>query len=530
MDRAAWLKTIPEATDAATHAVATASSPVLERLTDPWSTAVTIQGSLPSARIVDAHGARSEGDRMLCLGRALGCVPPADPAGIATALAHDPPAAVIFVGGALPDTACLERLDALAPTIRWFHLAWPELEAAPVEPADPALAALGALPRGLPGRLPSADHALRPSDPARTALHRPIPCAPTSPMAAVLAAELLHGQLRLAEDGPLPLDTTIADLFGLHWLADHHPSTEVAARAGAAAARIRLAWGQPAIAQTALHAARARLDSATPALLACLDQAEGDVLAQVGEMSAAGRAYDQAAARLGDARDAPLLLRFTRRRAEMLLARGRPDLARPHLREARAIARDLGEPLASAASLRASGDAAAAAGEQLGAEALYDQAGVTPVPSGERTNRLLGEVALALRREDAAQAGVLLSRLPPDADGLARAGALHRAAEHALHRRDLDRARAAASGAAEAFARTGTPLGQARSLRLLGDALAASGARQAALKQYAEALGLQIRTRDTEGARRTLSNAAHVASAAGEASLAARLLELAESR
>jgi tetratricopeptide (TPR) repeat protein len=526
MERIAWLETVQPADAADVAALLARASPVAWAAADPWALAVAVRVQAPGTRIIDVHGCEAEADRVLCLGRALGCVPPGEPAGIAEALGRTRPAAVVCVGDTLPGPAEQERLAGLAPEARWIHLSWPPEAPTDLDPADPARAALSALPRGLPGTVRLEAGATRPTDPGRAALLRPAAGAEPPPLAAVLVAELLHGPLRLAEDAPLPDGTTVADLFALRWLAAHHPQPDTAARAGAAAARVQLAWGQPAAAQAVLRAATLRSATASASARARLDQAEGDVLAHLGEDEAAAAAHERAAARLRGAADIALLLRFTRRRAEGLLARGRPAAAQPHLRTARALSRELADPLASAAALRASGDAAAAAGERLGAEALYDQAAATPVPSGERTNRLLGEIGLALRRGEFEQAGALLARLPPDASGLARAGALHRAAEHALHTGDLVRAPRAAAQAADAFARSGAVEGQARATRLLGDTHAAAGRRHEALRCYADALELQIRVRDLAGARRTLAHGARVAEDGGLQEVADRLRAL----
>jgi tetratricopeptide (TPR) repeat protein len=526
MERAGWIQAHAPADPASVAAVHEPEGPACCAVDDPWGVAASLRGDGPSVRIVDAHGCQDGADRVLCLGRALGCVPPGEPSRVAAALAEDAPERIVLVGTSLPVAGERSRLEALAPAAAWTHLSW-RTEGPAGDETDPAWTALAALPRGLPAMLGSGDDATRPSDPGRIALVQPRPQPGDAPLAAVLVAELLHGALRLAEDAPLPQTTTLSDLFALRWLAAHHPSADMAARAAAATARVRLCWGQPAVAHATLRAATLRAAPASESARARLDQAEGDILAHLGDAAAAAAAYDRAAARLRGARDLPLLLRFTRRRAEHLLARGRPDAARPHLRTARALSRELADPLAGAAALRASGDAAAAAGESLGAEALYDQAASTPVPSGERANRLLGEISLALRRGELEQAGVLLSRLPPDATGLTRAGALHRAAEHALHTGNVERAVRTASQAAQAFARAGALAGQARATRLSGDAHAAAGRSQAALGCYADALEVQVRGHDLAGARRTLDHAARVCDAGGATEPAARLRALA---
>jgi len=526
MDRAAWIESLQPAGAPPVLLRTAPGRPTSAHPPDPWATAAYVRQQVPAAHLVDTHGARREGDWLLCLGRSLGSPCPGDETAVAATLAGRGVPIVVCVGDRTAPREAADRLAGLAPRIQWVHLAWPETALARAAPADPAHAALMALPRGLPDRVGPHGTPTRPSDRARTALRAPVACRPP-PLAAVLVGELLHDALRLAEDVPLPSDTTLADLFALHWLTEHHPAPDVAARAGTAAARIRLAWGQPSIAQATLHGCRAALGPDSAALHARLDQAEGDVLAHVGELDAAARAHDQAAARLGDARHARLLLRFTRRRAEGLLARGCPDLARPHLHTARALARELGEPLALSATLRASGDAAAAAGEQLGAEALYEQACATPVPSGERINSLLGEIGLALRQGEVQQAGLLLSRIPPARHGLSRAGVLHRAAEHALRTRDLERAARTAASAAESFARAGSPIGQARATRLLGDVRATAGDTRSALRHYAVALDLQVRVRDLAGARRTLHHGVRLVECAGDPTLARRLRALA---
>lgn len=524
MERLGWIQTLEPAPPETAAAILSGSDSSSHTVSQPWRTAVAISRRCDGVCVVDAHGCRDEADRVLALGHALGCVPPGESSGVAASLSAAPPSVLVFVGDHLPPSAERDRLASLAPDIRWVHLGWADGQApGDALEAEPGHAALASLPRGLPNGVTSGHVPLRPSDPGHVALARPQASPPPPPSTVRAVSAPMQGLLRLAEDAPLPDGTTLADLFALRWLALHDPSADAAARAAAAAARIELCWGQPGRAQATLRRAMLQANGASESARACLDQADGDVLASLGDAAAAKAAHDRAAARLR-AHPAPaLLLRFTRRRAERLLSRGRPQAARPYLRTARALARELGDPLACAASLRASGDAASAAGESLGAEALYEQAANTPVPSGEQMNRLLGEIGLALHRGKRSQAAKLLAHLPPNATGLARACALHRAAEHALSVGNAERADRTARQAADGFVRAGAPVGQARAVRLQGDAQVMLGQAQGALRLYADALDIQVRMHDLAGARRTLTHAARVCADGGETDAARRL-------
>ncbi|MEC8424951.1 MAG: hypothetical protein VX000_14300 [Myxococcota bacterium] len=525
MERLGWIQTLEPALPEEAAAILSGHGPSSHIVPQPWRTAAAISERCGGACLVDAHGCREEADRVLALGLALGCVPPGESSRVAAALAAAPPSALVLVGDHLPTSAERDRLAGLASETRWVHLAWADWQAPDGAPEmEPGHAALAALPRGLPRGVTAGDVALRPSDPGHVALARPQAPPPLPPSTVAAVSVQMQGLLRLAEDAPLPDGATLADLFALRWLSLHDPSADAAARAAAAAARIELCWGQPGRAQSTLRRAMVQANGASESARARLDQADGDVLATMGDAAAATAAHDRAAARLRAHPSPALLLRFTRRRAERLLSRGQPDAARPYLRTARALARELGDPLACAAALRASGDAALAAGESLGAEALYEQAATTPVPSGEQMNRLLGEIGMALQRSERARAAELLARLPPNATGLARACALHRAAEHALSTGSADEADRAARQAADGFVRAGALVGQARAVRLQGDAQVLRAHAEDALRLYADALDIQVRVNDLAGARRTLAHAARVCADGGETD-AARQLE-----
>jgi tetratricopeptide (TPR) repeat protein len=538
MDLPAWLEGAdPVDADAAARAQASAANgPAVLEVANGRGVAAALAASLTEeALLVDARGARSEADLRLALGHALGAVPPGEATALKRTLAAQHPGLIVMVGGT-PEAArqAVGQLSALTPLPRW--LALPDAREdtredditaeVPAPPLSPAIRALSALPRGLPRISGVVRPDLQPSDPGRLALPAAAKGTPGSTGdtdAAAVVAQLHSSLLDLSVCAPLPRDVVLADLFALDWLAQTHADALVAAQAAAAAGRLRGAWGQPGAACRELRE-HARNAATMPEIAgALIDQAEGDVLFAAGNRDRAFTAWERASWRLRRTRALPLLLTLLRHRASALLARGDTHDAGAVLREARTLARELHDAGARSACLRASADTATAAGEILGAEALYDQAAENPAPAREVANRLAGAAGLALGQGDVERARALLTRTVGELPPLASANRARRLADLALADDDPGGVASHARVAADGYSATGETIARARAMRLLGDAHLAQGALACAALAYREAIAGHLRTQDLAGLRRTLSRAALVEAQAGQVELAARL-------
>ncbi len=521
MDLPAWLAVGPAPPLEDAGGEGPLAEGAVARVAAPRATARALVAADDAVLAVDARGVRDAADATLATGFAAGAVPPGDMQAVRRRLATLGPRRVLLVD---PDPDLAEgvraTLASLAPTAVWIALV-ADGPAAPC-PADPAGCALALLPRGLPRFHGAGAAPTVPTDPGRHALAARTACPAGVGPAAAVVLRALEPALDLALDAPLRGDEVLADLLALEWLADHHPDADEAGRAAAAAVRLRAAWGQPGNAQAVLKRQLGRAAAQSQTTEALLDQAEGDLLLGIGDPDGAAPCHRRATRRLRRAGAMPLLVRFARRRAERLLVRGHTREAARLLREVRPLAREWGTPAEVSATVRASADAALAAGELLGAEALYDEAATHPAPLEEAALRSIGQAALALALGDRARARAALAPAAP-AHPLARGAAAAVRAVCALHADAPDEALRAAREAVGALAMAGDDLARGRALHLLAEMLAANGAARDAAETWLDALRVQVRVQDLVGLRRTLRAAADHEAATGDDALAARL-------
>lgn len=520
MDLPAWLADAASPDPAAVAAAAALDGTAPHVVEAPRDVARALLASGGPVLLVDARGVRDVPDATLATGLAARAVPPGDMQAVRRRLAELRPARVALVDLAAPlaETVPSALVD-LTPGVTWLTLV---SESTGPTPEGPTGAALAALPRGLPA-LPGPPPAdLVATDRGRLGLAHPADIDPVPPAAADVILRALEATLDLAVDAGLRGDETLADLLALEWLAARHPVADEAGRAAAAAVRLRASWGQPANAQAMLQQQRAREAGQSLVTRALLDQAEGDMLLGIGDPDGARPCHRRAARRLRRSGATPLLVRFTRRRAERLLSRGEAREAARLLRDVRAQARDAGSPAEVSATLRASADAARAAGELLGAEALYEEAATHAAPAEEAALRLVGEAALALALGDPQAARAALDRARPGPP-LAQGAAASLRAECALRSGRPTEALLAARRAVDALGEAGDDTARGRALHLLAEALAASGQARAAAAAWLEALRVQVRIQDLVGLRRTLRAAADHEAESGDDGLAAKL-------
>ncbi len=380
-----------------------------------------------------------------------------------------------------------------------------------------AVPGLVALPAGLRCAAPEGvPRAALLDDPSRTALRRSVTAripAPPPDVAWAAALPVLSGLFHLADGGHVRAIPDPRDISALRDLAGLAPQRPEAALALAAAARLALACGQLEDARQIVRGGLGR--AVRPVDRGILTWADADALLAAGEI-------DEALARWGDAEQAFNRVRehrtraaMLRRSADRLAARSVSGVAERRYGEARAHYRVDGASTGVAATLRGASAVAVAAGEEVGAAALLEQAAAMDGSPTERANLQIEQAGLAIARGEYGRAEALLRAHLEADDLLLRANALRRAADLALRRGRPDAAAEHAVAAARTYARLAERAAAAGAVRLEGDAHAAAGRLGAAMACYERAVGLHAATRDLAGLARTLSHAAHVDEACG---------------
>ena len=299
------------------------------------------------------------------------------------------------------------------------------------------------------------------------------------------------------------------DIAWLRACAERATDPELGALAAAAAARLLLRWTDIDEAADMLEIGRARVgfEGGGAALLAWL---EGDVWAARGAVDAAEGAHQRAlegfvGAGLLDAAGA-----LAGRNTEELVRLGFAGRSRRWSALARESFSVSGQPGAWADTLRVAAEAAAAAGEIVGAATLLDEADAM---ARRRGGPNTAGVSIALAR-----AGIEVARgaIPAAEEALASvdgdaAQEPMLVASLAWRRADLDlrRSRRGQAAAHLDAAREGyVAVGSLRGLRLVhrleGDRRALGGDLDGAVAAWTESLRVAIAERDLEGARRAL--------------------------
>jgi hypothetical protein len=435
---------------------------------DPAARRALARAAVPGAAEVVAHGCREPDELALAVGARAGGGP------------------LIVLEPACASPAAAGLLAGLGRPVLWTCPRRPPegaelLPPAPAPPAacPPALRALGWVPGGLPTPVPPA---LGPElAPGRWTLWPEVAEAARAAAGALpphaAAAEVIAALRPRDRAAPAPRWT---DALALRWAGEVLPEPIPAAEASAAAARLLLRFGRPALAVRDLARARARLPAAASRAHAALDAAERDVAAGAGDR----RRWAEAAARL-----------TARHRAA-----GDPQ-PRDSWAQGQALLELWQEPAAAALAFgvavqeaEATGDLAALAAAQRGlAAALGAPAAPSLLAAADRADGggAWGAIAwagLMLQSGDPHAAQARLAGAPPPA-GLPGGPWAEREAELAMA---LGRPEAAdrAAAAAAAWEAAGDPRGAARCLRLQARAEALRGAWRAAEGCLREALGL----------------------------------------
>lgn len=392
----------------------------------------------------------------------------------------------------------LARIRALPSSVEWLACL----------PAGVPVDQFEGLPDDLKARLPVGRVALQPRVAALIRSHRSV----SSELAARRCAHLGSRFLPLATGGEVRGPIGMADVLLLRFLAEHLADPEEAALHTAAAARVLAGTGQPEEGLSVIRVFRSRLRRLSLREEALLIWAEGDVLLDTGLEGEARLCHGLALERLADVRDPDLGGTLHRRLADRLLLRGHVMEAERHYREARTLHRQAGDAVAIAATLRGAADVAVAAGEQVSAGALYEQAAATlegrPRARLELANLRLGQAALAIGRGQLTDAERLLEEARDLGQGSAmlQTLVLRRRAELLLRRGRHAEARQLLDETADALYRLGERAAAAATLRLRGDVEAAAGDRAAAAILYGLALSESARVGDLAAASRVLEH------------------------
>ncbi len=497
---------------------------------------------------VRVAGCASAADVVLALGWTLETTPPGDERAVRRRLARWPEVAVVLVEA---DTTCIAAapaLRALAPEARWIWIGEgpppppSDLESWGMDalelPADPPLGALPAfapqaavlcrVPAGTPAfiDLPAAICTPGPPDrlmlPARIRAH----LSATAPLLPEPAAEVLQSVHRatLAMAVGAPIEETLRweDALALQWMSCALSGPIDAARAAAAAARARAAWGQLGAARDILFEATGRLGG-EPVAAAILEWADALCRLRAGDEQRALQVAGWASTTLEQAGQPGLQAALHRELGEARAVRGAIDTAGLHLRTARALHDAASSGRGVSVCLRATADLAVSCGETLSAAALYDQAESWHATPIELTNRSVSRASLALTRGDLPRAGTLLANAPEaDMPPVLTANHLRRCADLSLRGGEYDRADQLAAAACVDYHRVGELCAAGHTTRLRGDIAAAAGERRQADAFYRDAMRIQLQVSDHRGLLRTLRHAQVLACASGDAARARR--------
>jgi tetratricopeptide (TPR) repeat protein len=390
------------------------------------------------------------------------------------------------------------RIQSLPNSVEWLaHL-----------PAGVLVDQIDGLPADLIARLVPARVALQPGIAAMILNQRPV-----SPELAARRCEHLGSRfLPLATGGEVYGPVQMHDILLLRFLAQHLVDPTQAALHTAAAARVLAGTGQPEEGLSVLSAFRDRVRRLPLREEALLLWAEGDVLLDTGLESQARLCHALALERLQDVRDPDLGGTLLRRLAGRLLLRGHTIAAEKHYQRARVLHRKAADTVAIAATLRGVADVAIAAGENVSAGALYEQAAATletrPRARLELASLRLGQAALAIGRGELGEAERMLdeARQLGQGSALLQAVISRRRAELLLRKGRQGDARKLLVQAEDTLFRLGERAAAAATIRIQADLEAAAGNLLAAADGYQRALAECARVGDLATAQRILEH------------------------
>ncbi len=477
---------------------------------------------------VRCQGAESAEDLVRAVGDALDVVPFGDTTAVGAQLGALGGRVLLLEGCAVPRLhEALDPILARAPELRVLAVGSDGLEGLPVLGLDPAPWNAGPdtdLPAGRDARalawLPAGTREAAPrgvDDSHRVAVRGL--CVLRDPVAASLRGNpataaatlqpLAQPLLELAVGRSPPWLPRECDVQLLRLLYRSLPDAWTRAWAAAALARLLARVGQPDLGRSVLVEARGLpLEAGERALI---EAADGAVLLDSGLVRAGTEALTQAVS--GLVTDPTVRAVLSRRVGDHMVLRGSKRSAQACYREARAIWRRSGQDLGVAATLRADGDSAVAAGEVVGAESLYELAGAAlsaePRPGFELASLELGRASLALTRGELASAERYLAEadLSSHDDPTLRAAVERRWGELRLRQGRQGQADEHLARALDLYERLGERLAAASTLRAMGDAAAAAGAPELAAERYSRGTALSARAGDLGGARRCLEHA-----------------------
>ncbi len=429
------------------------------------------------------HGCRTEADLGLAIGSALGVAPVGAAGALRARLAA--PLPPLRLRGLAADPEVRARVAALLDGLDWAPA--PREGGAGHENADLEGFVAGLPGAPGPGRIETA--------PGRVAGRG---TGPTTPESRAHARATLAAVLRVADGAPPPAGLAWPELLALDQLAAEDPAPARRAQARAAAARLRVRWGQPAAAQARLDAAGRDPGQVGAPALARIDRARAVVALHLGHRGAWQRALAAARQRLGPGATAES-------RAVLAMERGAGLLDAWHAPEPAAEAfalaqlhwRDAGDAGGRIRALIGEGRALVATGRPLPARARLAEAvalGAAP--------ELVAPLQLALGARLAGPPGG-----PPGGPAEQRGARALVVAEQAAARGEAEAAQAAGEVALAAWRAVSRAAGVGAAQRVLGDAAALAGAEAAADAWYRAALATFAAVHDRPGVGTTVAHA-----------------------
>jgi len=494
-------------------------------------------GEVLAARLT---GCEDAPDVVRAIGFALKLPLPGEATRVGKALATMGNILLVLEGADAPGTLqVIDNLRGLAPHVRILlgtenvhheiprldlsaalaHLPDPMLEEAPPAPSA-TQTALAYVPGGVGiEELPLPDWAALPIDNHTVALrpeHRKrfLKAGTGDPQSAArVLFPYASTHLALATGGPLRRLPRHHEVLLARFLAEHLTWSSDACAASATAARLLAITGQIQTALSLVQDTMNRHEEANESDLALLHWAQGDLFLSCGLLEESQTAYEHAQSKLSQVPD--LRLSMLRRCGDALANHALFDLANSRYQQARDLARELGDPLIHAATLRGSADVAVYCGEIKTADALYDQAehllGQHPRSLEEQSNLDLGRATLHLARGELREARNRLKRASKNAEDSPQlqASIAQRGAELLLRQGHSDRAEAMIRSAIQGFLHTGQHTASARAIRTHGDIHGVSGRYLEAVDCYQNSIAKCARAGEFRGALKALSH--HVA-------------------
>ncbi len=309
------------------------------------------------------------------------------------------------------------------------------------------------------------------------------------------------GNMSIEIDNPM-------DIFALRFIAEHGSDSNFSCLAAAAEARLRNCLGQPTEALERIAQTLGQNMLADPAHRALVVWAEARVQLDLGDSHRAEQRFKDATQLVHMSRDLSLLATMHRRWADTLATRFELQQAVENYQAARGLFRRRGDMEGMAATLRGSADLAVAAGENISAEALYDQAEMTTTSDIEQANRHLGWAGLFTAKGQLSRAKTYIDKAARVGDqcALVVANCARRRADISLRSGDPVTAALEAEYARSFYAQHGHHAAAGRCMRLLGDAASLQGHTNEAINHYRRALNAQIRIGDMNGLQRTIAH------------------------